>query len=165
MKNKGFDDSFLKEYRSEIFTQENIDGFSAGDPAVMETIENYHDEWTYFNSGCTGDDDLIVAMTNEAWLPDKEGKTMKNNVQEALSRIVKCIRTTMRMAEAVNSELPENGNNLFDSLHGDLEDSLYHLCDEKTMDLQSSTVDRLIMDDSLSEDQVAEALSALVKIK
>ena len=71
----------------------------------------------------------------------------------------------MRLSEAVNAETPDNGNNLFDHLHGALEDSLYFLCDENTMDLQSSTVDRLIRDDSLSDDQVAEALSALVKIK
>ena len=86
------------------------------------------------------------------------------NVQEALSRIVNCIRKTMRLAEAVNSELPENGNNLFDYLYGTLEDAVYYLCDENTLELQSSTVDMLIRDDSLSDRQVAETLSALVKI-
>lgn len=90
---------------------------------------------------------------------------MKNNVQEALSRIVNCIRKTMRLAEAVSSELPDRENNLFDYLYGTLEDAVYYLCDEKTFELQDSTVDRLIRDDSLSDDQVAEALSALVKIK
>lgn len=90
---------------------------------------------------------------------------MNNNVKTALSLIVKSIRTTIRLSEAINSETPDSSNNLFDYLHGDLEDSLYYLCDEKTMDLQSSTVDRLIRDDSLSDDQVGEALSALVNIK
>lgn len=90
---------------------------------------------------------------------------MKNNVQEALSLIVKSIRTTIRLSEAINSETPDSSNNLFDYLHGNLEDALYYLCDEKTFELQDSTVDRLIRDDSLSDDQVGEALSALVKIK
>ena len=88
-----------------------------------------------------------------------------NNVQEALTRIIKCTRTTMRLAEAVNAELPEKGINLFDGLFGDLMDSLYYLCDEKTFELQESTVYRLIRDDSLTDNQVAESLSALVKIK
>ncbi len=72
LKNKGFEDSFLKEYKSEIFSKKNLERFSSGDPELWEEIENYHDEWTYFNSGCTGDDDIIVAMTNEAWMPDEE---------------------------------------------------------------------------------------------
>ena len=72
MKNKGFEDSFLKEYKSEIFSKKNLERFSAGDPELWEEIQNYYDEWNYFNSGCTGDDDIIVAMTNEAWMPDEE---------------------------------------------------------------------------------------------
>ena len=72
MKNKGFPDEFIKEYRSEIFTKKNLERFTAGDPALWETIQTMCDEWTYFNSGCTGDDDLIVLMTNEEWLPDDQ---------------------------------------------------------------------------------------------
>ena len=62
----------MKEYGSMIFTRKNIDRFSAGDPALLDEIQNYYDEYTYFNCDCTGDDDLIIAMTNEAWLPDEE---------------------------------------------------------------------------------------------
>ena len=72
LKNKGFEDDFIQEYGSVIFTKENLLRFTEGDPAVMETIENYHDEWTYLNCDCTGDDDLIVMTTNEAWTPDPD---------------------------------------------------------------------------------------------
>ena len=64
LKNKGYDAKFLKEYRSMIFTQRNIERFSSGDPALWDEIQNYFDEYTYFNCGCTGDDEIIV-MTNK----------------------------------------------------------------------------------------------------
>ena len=73
----------------------------------------------------------------------------------------------MRLSAAVNAEYAEytdHTNNLFDHLYGALEDSLYFLCDENTMDLESSTVDRLLRNSSLSDAQVAAVLSALVKI-
>ena len=70
--NKGFPADFIKEYRSEIYTAGNLRRFSAGDPALWETVQNLFDEYTYFNCDCTGDDDLIVMMTNESWLPDEE---------------------------------------------------------------------------------------------
>ena len=63
LKNKGFEDSFLKEYGSMIFTRKNIDRFSAGDPALWDEIQNYCDEWTYFESGY--DEDTLVVGVNE----------------------------------------------------------------------------------------------------
>lgn len=64
LKNKGFEDSFLKEYRSMIFTQKNIERFSAGDPALWDEIQNYCDEWTYFKTDL-GDTIIVGVKDNE----------------------------------------------------------------------------------------------------
>lgn len=64
MKNKGFEDSFLKEYGSMIFTRKNIDRFSAGDPALWDEIQNYCDEWVYFGTDL-GDTIVVGVKDNE----------------------------------------------------------------------------------------------------
>lgn len=88
------------------------------------------------------------------------------NVQEALTRIIHSCRRAMRLSEIFASEITEGTvSNCFDDIHGDLEDALYFLCDEHTDTLPESIVDRLIRDESLSDEEVAEHLSALVKIK
>ena len=60
MKNKGFEDSFLKEYKSEIFSKKNLERFSAGDPELWEEIQNYYDEWNYFRTDFA--DTIIVGV-------------------------------------------------------------------------------------------------------
>ena len=88
------------------------------------------------------------------------------NIQEALTRIIHSCRRAMRLSEIFASEVTEGSvSNCFDDIYGDMEDSLYFLCDEHTDTLPESIVDRLIRDESLSDEKVAEHLSALVKIK
>ena len=87
-----------------------------------------------------------------------------NNVKEALKRIVYCCRRTMNLAEVFAYDQDERHNNIFDDIYGDLMDSLYYLCDQKTDTLPESIVYMLIKDDSLSEEEVAEKLAELVKI-
>ena len=88
-----------------------------------------------------------------------------NNLTEALTRIIHSCRRAMKLSEIFISEEDDKSSNCFDDIYGSLEDALYYLCDEHTSELQHSIVDRLIRDDSLSDSQVAETLSALVKIK
>lgn len=54
----------MKEYRSMIFTQKNIERFSAGDPALWDEIQNYCDEWTYFKTDL-GDTIVVGVKDNE----------------------------------------------------------------------------------------------------
>ena len=69
MINKGYEPTFISEYDDVIFTKKNFRLFSAGDPAVMELIENYHDEWNCINGfGADDDNQIIVA---EIPAPDK----------------------------------------------------------------------------------------------
>lgn len=64
LKNKGYEEKFLKEYRSMIFTEKNFERFSAGDQALMDEIENWHDEWTYFGTDF-GDTVVVGVKDNE----------------------------------------------------------------------------------------------------
>lgn len=86
-------------------------------------------------------------------------------LQEALKNIVSSCRTLMRLSEAIHAEHFDNGLNLFDYLNGSLEDALYFLCDENTDTLEESTVDKLLKDNTLSDEQIATKLLVLVKRK
>ena len=86
------------------------------------------------------------------------------NLQAALTRIIHSCRKAMRLSEIFASEVSKGVDNCFDDIYGSMEDALYFLCDEHTATLSESIVDRFLRDDSLSDEQVAETLSALVKI-
>ena len=86
-------------------------------------------------------------------------------MKEALTRIIHSCRRAMKLSEIFISEEDNKSSNCFHDIYGSLEDALYYLCDEHTSEIQQSVVDRLIRDDRLSDEEVAEILSALVKIK
>lgn len=83
--------------------------------------------------------------------------------REALLRIVKSCRKAMKLAEIFSDYFTEGKtNNVFDDLHGDLEDALYLLNDENTSELAESIVDKVLRDDSLSDDDATDVLLKLI---
>ena len=75
MLQRGYDKKFIKEYRSELYRQNILDKYSAGDPTVWDDVQNLFDEYNYFCAGFdavayeeNAEDTEVIMMTNEAWL-------------------------------------------------------------------------------------------------
>ena len=89
--------------------------------------------------------------------------TKPDLLREALSLIVKSCRKSMQLAEIFSAE--GKSCNVFDDLYGNLEDVLYLLNDENTSELAESTVDKILKDDSLSDDDATDILLKLILLK
>lgn len=68
MLQRGYDEAFIEDYRSELYRQKILDKYRAADPTVWDDVQNLYDEYNYFGAGF----DEVVLMTNEAWMPEPE---------------------------------------------------------------------------------------------
>ena len=68
MLQRGYDEAFIEDYRSELYRQKILDKYRAADPTVWDDVQNLYDEYNYFGAGF----DEVVLTTNEAWMPDPE---------------------------------------------------------------------------------------------
>ena len=48
---RGYDEKFVRIYRSEFNRQKILDKYRAGDPTVWDDVEALHDEYCYFRAG------------------------------------------------------------------------------------------------------------------
>ena len=92
--------------------------------------------------------------------------TKEELFREALVRIVRSCRKAMQLSEIFSDHVCHGKcETVFDNLYGDLEDSLYFLNDENTSELAESTVDRLLKNDGLSDDEVTDILLKMILCK
>ena len=79
---------------------------------------------------------------------------------ESLTLIVRAIRKAYRAAEALS--LLSDGQNIADDICGDLIDAVYKLCGEQVNELHDSLTYRLIQNNNLKNEVVADMLLAEV---
>lgn len=92
--------------------------------------------------------------------------TKEELFREALVRIVRSCRKAMQLSEIFSDHVCQGKcETVFDNLYGDLEDSLYFLNDENTSELAENTVDKILKDDSLSDDDATDILLKLIILK
>lgn len=92
--------------------------------------------------------------------------TKESLFREALVRIVRSCRKAMQLSEIFSDHVCQGKcETVFDNLYGDLEDCLYFLNDENTSELAESTVDKILKDDSLSDDDATDILLKLILLK
>lgn len=81
---------------------------------------------------------------------------------ESLTLIIRAIRKTHLAAEAL-SLLSEGNITIVDDAYGDLVDAVFKLCNEQVSELNDSLTYRLIQNNDLSDEQVADMLLAMMK--
>ncbi len=82
---------------------------------------------------------------------------------ETLTLIIRAIRKTYRATEALSILTEGHSITIVEDAYGDMIDAVFKLCNEQVNELHDSLTYRLIQNNDLSDDQVADMLLAVIK--